>query len=503
MMLIDGQCRYGETYDYDARNPLLQTLRIPAAHLYQNEVEYLVLNFTPGAQDLPSDDKADNLLAPIVEIPNSTSGRVSMIRHPVHKALLYTEGARGLLTVATAVRTGRDGPISRAICTAITNNWDKKEFDTTPNIISMQLPTAEAAVAALRQSIENSTRYEQLWLDSRISHVTKWLEDGVHPGSQTIKPALENLIELVLQNVEQRLASEESDEFVNRQAHDMSSDTRQNLLKTVTLWAESSHTDLQYSLEAAFRGKYWTGLAWWKLPWHIDDVEMFLTHLVRNSWLVEPEKWMIYLGGRMNQAGIHVLALNSTAEELGSQLLQFEPPPVPKRDPMPESTEDSQAVPSTTDAMPQQISQWTQTISLARALITHTHFAPLQATGQRLLWQAYSLTALTSTLASLIYVSISSTSFYEAGAVAALGLVYGARRLQTRWERERTRLKWVLRQAGRSQIKRFEEEARKAIENGKENRIQSFGAQDREEARKAVEKARRALLELKNGDALA
>ena len=426
-----------------------------------------------------------------------------MIRYPVHKALVYAEGVQGLLAIANAVGTGGAGSTPWAVRGVVNNDWSSQELDKTPSILSMQLQTAESAVAVLRQSIENSTKYEQLWLDSRISVVTKWIENGVHPGPEPLKPALENLIDFVLQNADQRLASDESHEVIERQSREMTYDTRQNLLNAVNSWAESSHNDLRNSLESAFQEKYWTGLTWWKLPWHIDDVEMFLTHLVRNSWLVEPEKWMIYLGGRMNQAGINVLALNSIAEELRAKLSHYQPTPaetpVPK--PMPEPTEDSaQVIPPTANLKPQQISQWTQTISLARALAVHTSFAPLQATGQRLLWQAYSFTALTSTLASLVYVSISSTSFYEAGAVAALGLVFGARRLQTRWEKERTKLKWILRQTGRSQIKRFEEEARKAIERGREE-VQSIGAQDREEAWKAIEKVRMALRDLKSSDA--
>ena len=504
MIPIIAQHRYGETYDYDARNPLLQTLSIPAAHLRQNDIEYLVLNFTSAEQETPSDDKTDNLLAPTVEIPNSVSGRVSMIRHPVHKALVYAEGVQGLLAIANAVRTGKEGSTSQAVCRVVNSNWGYDGVDTTPDILSIRLETAESAIQALRQSTENSTKYEQLWLDSRISHVTKWLEDGVHPGPQTLKPALKNLVDVVLQNVEHRLTREETQELANHQAREMTYDTRQNLLRAVTLWTESSHTDLQYSLEAAFQGRYWTGLAWWKLPWHIDDVEMFLTHLVRNSWLVEPEKGMIYLGGRMNQADVDLLAFSSIAKDLRARLLQFEPSPVPvsKTAPTSEPAEaSSQEKLPTANAISLQTSQWTQTIPLARALMIHTHFVPLQATGQRLLWQAYSLTALTSTFASLIYVSISSTSLYETGAVAALGLVYGARRLQTRWERERTKLKWMLRQIGRSQITRFEEEARKAIERVNGDGTQSVGAQDREEVRQAVEKVRTALQELKRDDA--
>ena len=512
-MLTQDPRRYGETYDYDAPNHLLQTLSIPATHLYQNEVEYLVLNFTPGGSSATSDRKLDDLLTPLVEIPNSASGRVSLIRHPAHKALVYAEGIQGLLAISGSLRIEGEGSSSGAIVGAVNNDWAKDELDAISKILSIQLESAESAIATLRQSVENSIEYEQLWLQSRVSRVTDWLEDGVNTKFSTLKPALTNLINILLESAEKRLATEASKELLQRQAKEVTYDVRQNLQKAVIYWAECSHNDLQYSLEMAFRGRYWAGLAWWKLPWHIDDVEMFLTHLVQKSWLVEPEKWMIYLGGRMNQAGIDVLAMNSGAEELRAKLLQFEHATVPNsipnssQPPIPPDSSEPPTPPSSSKSpttllppRPHQISQWTQTISLSRTLLIQTHFAPLQATGQRLLWQAYSLTALTSTLASLMYVSVSTTSFYEAGAVAAFGLVYGARRLQARWEAERAKLKWALRQTGRSQIRRFEEEARQAIERDGIGEAVDVVAQDREEARKAIERVRKALRDMEKGE---
>jgi hypothetical protein len=50
-----------------------------------------------------------------------------------------------------------------------------------------------------------------------------------------------------------------------------------------------------------------------------------------------------------------------------------------------------------------------------------------------------------------MYVSISTTSIYEAGAIAAFGFVYSMRRLQKKWE--------TARGSGRARLGRREEGA--------------------------------------------
>jgi hypothetical protein len=59
-------------------------------------------------------------------------------------------------------------------------------------------------------------------------------------------------------------------------------------------------------------------------------------------------------------------------------------------------------------------------------------------------------------LASLMYVSTLSTSVYEAGAVAALGIVWSLKRMQGKWETARKYWEGEVREEGRKAVRGVE-----------------------------------------------
>ncbi|KAL8684779.1 MAG: hypothetical protein Q9218_008140, partial [Villophora microphyllina] len=112
----------------------------------------------------------------------------------------------------------------------------------------------------------------------------------------------------------------------------------------------------------------------------------------------------------------------------------------------------------------------------------------LQLHAQRLLLSSLSLTALTSTLSVLVYVSTITTSLFEAGAIAALGAVVSARRLQSRWEKKTSEWQAKLREEGRVVLRDVEGGWRDAVAHGGMGDSEGDVADgERARAREAVE----------------
>ena len=112
---------------------------------------------------------------------------------------------------------------------------------------------------------------------------------------------------------------------------------------------------------------------------------------------------------------------------------------------------------------------WPTLLSESRTRILAS-IPALQATAQNLLIRALSTTLLSSAVAGLAYVSVSTTSLFEAGAVSSLGLVWSARQLQRRWERTRT--DWVsgVEEEGRRACVEGERWGRGVLEMGTEEK---------------------------------
>jgi hypothetical protein len=87
-----------------------------------------------------------------------------------------------------------------------------------------------------------------------------------------------------------------------------------------------------------------------------------------------------------------------------------------------------------------------------------------------------------------------SISVFEASAVAALGLVYSLRRMQTTWEKAREQWQVEVREDGRKTLKVTEELVRWIVKVSAEKPVkEDEGVGRRRRAREAVERVREAL----------
>lgn len=483
-------CSYGEQTDIDDRHPLVRTLFIPSPLLHAHNLEILVHTTSPVTE--PIIDGVATFLVPSLDIVNSPSGRPSTVTYPVHKALLYEEGLNSLASFAIIdlhADRRQNGQMFKGV---IDWSWSISQQGLTKDqpVSPINLAMAEAAIDVFRQSLDKSMEYEHMWFDAGMPGISSWLSEGTNMQQGAVKPAVRRLIQTVCENCADAIEREEVLALTEEKAETISEQTKKIIDQGISIWAENAHTELRDRLNVAFHSKSWRKTKWWKLFWRIDDVSYIASDILQRAWLVDAEKEMIWICGRIHQSGL-----------LG--------PPKLRPTPMPEPDEEEpvfgqapdiyvedivpKAMPSDFTEPPPVFHPWPQDIFHARSVLSRLTIPPLQAIAQNLLLQTIATNILTSSLSALLYVSISATSPYEAGAIAALGLVYSLRRLQKRWETVRTEWQMQLREDGRRVLKRVEEEAREDVREGGKPEVNEMGVEARSIAREAVAKVRRDL----------
>ncbi|MCJ1310404.1 hypothetical protein MMC25_004068 [Agyrium rufum] len=515
--------RYGERFDYDDRHPLIRTISIPSIHLQQHKVEYLLSSSDDLLQR--SGGQVQDLLVPFVDTPSSASGRMSMIQNPVHKTLVLGKGIEDFVgIVQLSEEVGRIGQEDMISGTADIS-FPPEESDSLKGVFIIELEPAQEAISQLRKSTSNATAYEELWLQSRVSNVSDWLTAGLYSSSlapelqRPIISALRNLIQLLLSKTSDSIASEEERLRSALISSAIPSGTKDELRKATTIWAERAHTELRDSLEVSLHdSRHWKALKWWKLLWRIDDVETQLKFILDKAWLVRAEKEMVFLVGRLMQAGLmgETSVLDNAATLSLERKSRIEaggkygdvPPPPSVREREGEMRTMLKRQQSQADGVYGMLddANYPQFLTLARATLQERSVVPLQALAQKLLLQTLSTASISSLASVMLYVSVSGTSMYEAGSIAAVGIVWSLRRLQRRWEAARAEWKRNVWEAGRSALREIERVVGEVIDQGgkKSNEEEdpandAVGKKERETAREAVRRAKMALEELIEG----
>ncbi|KAI4170347.1 MAG: hypothetical protein LQ348_007124, partial [Seirophora lacunosa] len=460
--------RYGEKLELDQRYPLLRTLYLPSVILHNHNLEILVQ--AAGTPSEPTDARTQTYLVPGLETPLSATGRYSTVTYPVHKALILSQGFEGITALLTPPSAGSS--IGKSMIMAVVDTpWGNLSSDhqALHPVNAINLERAEEAIGTFRQSLDNSFNYEHAWFDSGLPKVSAWLIEGTEGLPAILKPTVRRLAETLVADVENAIEKEDFEQMEKQASSIVPRSTRELMSNLLANWAEAAHTELRNQLDLAFAGKNWRKLAWWKLGWRVDDVTHITSDILRQSWLVDADRGIVYLAGRIEQAGLLPSSVSADTKKP-----DFNPYAKTPANSIPSESSTFAAAPEKimfSDMFPASApSPITHPLSLSslqdypipsiaqhRQHLLSTTIPPLQSLAQRLLLQALSTTALTSTLSALVYVSVSTTSVYEAGTVAALGAVLGMRRLQKRWEAAREMWMGSVREDGRRVLRAVEE----------------------------------------------
>jgi hypothetical protein len=479
--------------DAQPTNRLLQEIFISSPTLNAHRMELLVLETDiASATAAVQDELIDRFLVPNVEIPTSMAGRYSPIRTPVHKALLLGDGIMG---AASLVSLQLDAELD-TIRTAVNmpgyhqNNGKELPF----RVVDVSL--GGEALATFRESLNNAMTYEHDWFKSGIPDILEWLKDGTldTPGGP-MKTPLRNLIHSILEDTSRRVQYEESRQLSAILSSRVSSSALNSLRDDLKQWAQRAHTELRDELDIAFEGKRWRKLGWWKLFWRVDDVSMLTGDILNQRFLTTAEKEIIFLAGQIEQAGvIKTKAVPSTAQSnsWAYKAIPDQPPVIAIGSPAPPiQFKDILDKPEDEAIVATKPHPWPQAIPITRSHLTMVTVPALQALAQKLVFQTLSTSAFASAFSGLIYISTLSTSLYEAGAVAAFGIVWSLSRMQKKWEAAREFWEKEVREEGRKAVRSVEGVVADILAEPEQGTIE--GAEELEAAKKVVERARQAL----------
>lgn len=317
-------------------------------------------------------------------------------------------------------------------------------------------------------------RYEALWTEANVGRVGEWLRrNALANGEGITKKPVRSLISSLLRSARAAIQKDEAQELSAGLRAKVSPDFVAHLNKALAEWAQNAHEELQQQLDAAFASRSWSRLGWWKLIWRADDVGMLTSEMVALRFLPEAEQRIIYLAGRIEEAGVVE----------GQQGHPLYPGPALPQPPAARHRQDAIA-PNTT-------SSWPTHIPFTRNYLQEKTVPALQALAQKLVVQSASLAGLSTALAGLSY--LSALGAYECGAIAALGTVLSFRRLQQKWDAAREYWEGEVREEGRKAIRASEASVAEVLDQaGKPRTSNADRSAQLEKVNKAEEIIKRA-----------
>lgn len=421
------------------------------------------------------------LLVPAVDVDSADKHTAPLVA-PVHQAILVADGLTGAVGIAGL-------PILDS-CDAITAAVDLKGLakeQLGANFTVIDTALAEEAVRLFRQGPQNAMKYEHNWSASNLNVLVAWLKAGLKAADdEATKPAVRRLIASVLQSALSAIETEATSRKVSRElSASMASPEMRAMNERLAKWAQLAHAELQEQLDLAFNGRRWQKLGWWKLFWRVDDVAMLTNEILSQRFLPTSEQELVYLTGRIAQllgeAGQYPQP-TSSRESASSQSL---------------TTGSNKNEPIIPTAPRSRLPKWPGHIAFTRRYIQNETVPALQSLAQQLVVQSLATSSVTSCLAALLYVSSFSSTIFEAGAVAALGIVYSLGRMQKKWETAREFWEGEVREEGRKAIRGAEESAAEVLDGVQQNRLSTQRIKELEHAGELVAKAEDALARLK------
>ena len=459
-------------------------------------VSSLSLDWDTTAAPATVEHLKDAALVPAAETPKSYSGGMSLVTYPVHRAIVLADGLEGCLSIGRYMGAHVEGARRHVNILRIVLNLEmiprsEKQSDLARDLDIVSTSQAAEALEKFRETNTNASFYEQGWFASGMPPVTEWFFKDSNVGAD-VNMALKDLIADVLDDAYLDISRDDqarSQELDMARTSDQLKLPLEDALKT---WATQGHTELRDRLDMAFASKEWAKLRWWKLFWRIDDVGMILIELLERNWLVEAEKGVIWLSGRGMQAGLFgedsYDNLQPSGKHRSGTVVD-----VTSTDLSPAYETDTHTLLGVSPAQ----APWPLRIPNTRAILQTTTVPTLQSLAQSLVLQSLSITSVSTFLSILLYVSFPTFTVYEAGAVAALGLVWSLRQLQKSWETGRMEWMGEVREVGRLTLKETEDGFREVViragERAKGTVEDVQEVEDRRMAREAVEECRRAL----------
>ncbi|RPB08425.1 hypothetical protein P167DRAFT_342794 [Morchella conica CCBAS932] len=474
----------------------ISLLSVPSPLLRSSALEILLapLPYAP-----PEDLTVVALKA--TEIPGAR-----VIEYPVHKTLVWAgEGSDGLSTLLNQkCSSSSTGRVLKALSLPVTAFSSAAHDEGDVKIVDLKI--AEDAIAQLEESTLYASTFQREMLQSGIEKITKWITDGTHSGPEgAVKPVVKELAYSIISEAEVLLRKEEDEILAaqtaieNRASVANSSsapkaDTFGSLSRALKSWSQYAHEELQGGLDAAFKTKPWNDLAWWKLIWATDDVSSNTRDVLAAGFLTDSKKKLLFLAGRFSGAGYHgdgkgttpAHAPTSVEEELAFNLGNSDANTATNVD-LDAGRRDGKYIGGPKYSPP--------FIAQAVGDIVRDMVPVLQSSANRLLLKSASLSASGALVSAMLYAL--EISVYSSLSATAVAVVYSARLLQTKWERERGQFQDAVMERGRVAIAKTErwgwDRLREGVKVEEHGTIEDEGLKRINDGKKIIESVRSAL----------
>jgi hypothetical protein len=412
----------------------------------------------------------DAVLVPVVDVAATTAGHVAPVATPVHMALLVGDGVLGAASILSLpISEGTDTVVGVVDFVEI----GKEDLADCP-LVAVDVSASSKGLELFRGDVGKAMEFEALWSKANVARISEWLRKSALPSNEGgMKMPVRNLISSLLRNARAAIQADEARGLGTEINAKVATGAVAGLDQALSEWAQNAHQELQQQLDVAFTTGAWSRLGWWKLFWRADDVGMVTSEMVAQRFLPSAEKGIIYLAGRIQEAGP---AMGREGQPIYSS----------------PTTSQAPAVDQTQDTVAHNVvDKWPTHIPFTRNYLQEKTVPALQALAQKLVVQSASLAGLSTALAGLSY--LSAFGAYECGAIAALGIALSFKRLQQKWDAAREYWEGEVREEGRKAIRATEISVAEVLEKaGRVTDAQADATAQLEELTRAEEVIKRA-----------
>lgn len=504
--------RYGQLQHSNIpQNSALPILQVPSPLLEKLNIELLVsaINSEHG-----NDVKVppDALLSPAVGTPTAFDGREVTINQPVHRSVLVTDGFEQLVAAIKLLSmTSFQSPEQREAITMVAN-LPGNALSPQGRILVSDAAQAEKGLQAIRRSTSEASTYGRDWSASGLPQISSWLETAsgfrLEPGR--LKSPVTNLVSSILTSTQNSIQASGALAAKIAASQGLNTSSRNILESAIEDFSRRAHQELQSGLASAWSSRNWRKLAWYKLFWRVDDVDLIVTDLVVNAWLPRTERAVYELSGRLSQVGIlPIMAELHTPRAEPSPAIETLAAPVLETPMILASATSITTAPVTHPVITNESGTPTvqirpspapvpiaSAISNARNAYIAATTSSLTNTAQQLVFRTLSISGLSAGLSALVYVSQLSSTMYEAGTIFAVGSIFALYRMQGGWQMATKIMEEGLFEEGKAVIKGIVGRMKTLVDSRVEVREDVIEKERREKALIAVDNARGQLTKL-------
>ena len=419
----------------------------------------------------------------LTNAPHRSTGMV--MRYPVHKSIIFATGLDELFSTAglmSHLSASPDNVLSAAwlpdLEIGVQHDVAFDRRNVRYKIQLLDLAVAEYAVEQVRSLPPYS---QKPYRTSPLESLIKWITAGTKPQPDSVRPATKSLISSILHSVSLPPPIESDAPVASTEDVTCTADNLKTLTNAMHSFSTNSHKDLKASLNAAFSSPLWTRkLAWYRLPFYLDDVGYLAFTALQGNFLAETEREGWILSGRMWGAGFRNFIETNTPTPI---IIKPTPSGATLKPSAPAEQELSQVLTAADSTSPSTSTPpylpshnkpcFPPFFPTAKTHIISSLIPPLKSSATNHVLSSTTLLFTSFLTTTLLY--FSEISFYTSFSATAAGGILSLAYLQRKWEGKKRRFENDVREIARGAVVEAERWGWGVLKRGIEERAKVCG----------------------------